>query len=217
MMAQQQQVHPNQPPMGFAPQQQQQPPQPSPYAPTAAPIQQQQQQPPQQGQYAPPRNAGTPPLQQSPRAMPPPGPPQATAAPSPPQAAATAKPAAPPAPEKKRFPKDDRSHIPQAQLPIYQILSNQLQQARQRSPPSQKRMLDDTERRLNTLFDELNNSEVSDGVAQLMLSLVQALEKRDYDTAQRIQVDLVTTRYEECGSWLVGVKLLIANAKQTAQ
>lgn len=32
--------------------------------------------------------------------------------------------------------KDDRSHIPQAQLPIYQILSNQLQQARQRSPVS---------------------------------------------------------------------------------
>ncbi|KAI7885775.1 hypothetical protein K492DRAFT_233927 [Lichtheimia hyalospora FSU 10163] len=214
MMMGQQQVPP-QPPMGFPAQQ---PPQPSPYAPTAAPIQQQQPQgpPPPQGQYAPPRNAGTPPLQQqqqSPRAMPPPGPPQATAAPSPPPA----KPAAPPAPEKKRFPKDDRSHIPQAQLPIYQILSNQLQQARQRSPPSQKRMLDDTERRLNTLFDELNNSEVSDGVAQLMLSLVQALEKRDYDTAQRIQVDLVTTRYEECGSWLVGVKLLIANAKQTAQ
>lgn len=36
-------------------------------------------------------------------------------------------------------------------------------------------MLDDTERRLNTLFDELNNSEVSDGVAQLMLSLVQGM------------------------------------------
>lgn len=111
MMAQQQQQQmPPQPPMGFPPQQQQQqPPQPSPYAPTAAPIQQQPPQgpPPQpQAQYAPPRNAGTPPLQQqqSPRAMPPPGPPQAAAAPSPPPAAAAPpKPAAPPAPEKKRF------------------------------------------------------------------------------------------------------------------
>lgn len=43
-----------------------------------------------------------------------------------------------------------------------------------------------------------------------------ALQKRDYDTAQRIHVDLVTTRYEECGSWLMGVKRLIDNAKATA-
>ena len=43
-----------------------------------------------------------------------------------------------------------------------------------------------------------------------------ALQSRDYDTAQRIQVDLVTTRYEECGSWLVGVKRLIDNAKTMA-
>ena len=34
-------------------------------------------------------------------------------------------------------------------------------------------MLDDTERRLNTLFEELNNSEISDGVVQPMLQLVQ--------------------------------------------
>ncbi|KAI9262294.1 hypothetical protein BDA99DRAFT_72356 [Phascolomyces articulosus] len=155
------------------PQQQQQPPQPSPYAPQPQAQQQgpyapQQQQPPQP-QQMPFRNTATPPLQQqqqpSPRAQP----------------AAPAKPAAPPAPEKKRHPKEDRSHIPTEQRPIHQILSAELAQARQRSPPAQKRMLDDTERRLNTLFEELNNSEISDGVVQPMLQLVQGKMKQERD------------------------------------
>ncbi|KAF7729239.1 protein transport protein S31 [Apophysomyces ossiformis] len=127
---------------------------------------------------------------------------------------ASPKPAKAAVPEKKRHPKDDRSHIPTQHRPIHQILLNEFQQARQRAPAGQKKMYDDTERRLGSLFDQLNNSEVSEGVITSMLSLVQALQNRDYDAAQRIQVDLVTTRYDECGSWLVGVKRVIENAKR---
>ncbi|KAG0170061.1 protein transport protein S31 [Apophysomyces sp. BC1034] len=126
-----------------------------------------------------------------------------------------AKVAAPAVPEKKRHPKDDRSHIPPEHRPIHQILMNEFQQTKQRAPAGQKKMYDDTERRLGSLFDQLNNNEVSEGVITSMQSLVQALQNRDYDSAQRIQVDLVTTRYDECGSWLVGVKRVIENAKQT--
>lgn len=49
--------------------------------------------------------------------------------------------------------------------------------------PAQKKILDDTERRFNTLFDQLNNGEVSEGVAQAMLSLVQGQWKIMYGFA----------------------------------
>ncbi|KAF7727576.1 protein transport protein S31 [Apophysomyces ossiformis] len=127
------------------------------------------------------------------------------------------KPAAPTAPEKKRHPPNDRSHISPEHRPIYEILSKELQHAKQRAPAGQqKKMLDDAERRIGVLFDQLNNGDISGDVAKLMLSITNALEHKDYDTAQRIQVDMVTTRYEECGSWLMGVKRVIDSAKQTA-
>ncbi|KAL1918417.1 uncharacterized protein VTP21DRAFT_3077 [Calcarisporiella thermophila] len=113
------------------------------------------------------------------------------------------------APEDKRYPAGDRSHIPDSHKPILTILTNELVRARQNAAPHQRRVLDDTEKRLNNLFDLLNNGELSQQVVQQMLLLVQTLEARDYNTAIRIHVDLLTTKYEECGYWMVGVKRLI--------
>lgn len=97
-------------------------------------------------------------------------------------------------------------------------------------------MLNDTEKRLDALFDQMNNNEVSDDVSQSMLKLAQgrsgrdcialclshiylflfpALQNRDYQGAHSVQVGLVTTKYGECGAWLVGVKRLIDHAQQT--
>lgn len=50
----------------------------------------------------------------------------------------------------------DRSHIPEAQKPIFGCLSRELARLKSTSPPGQKRMVEDTERRLNILFDALN-------------------------------------------------------------
>ncbi|KAL0084054.1 hypothetical protein F4703DRAFT_1858252 [Phycomyces blakesleeanus] len=116
--------------------------------------------------------------------------------------------------EKKRFPKDDKSHIIPEQRIIYTVLVKELREARRCSPINHKRTLDDTERRLKILFDQLNNQQVSETVVGCMLSLVKALEKGEYEEAERIQVELVATCYDACGSWLVGVKRLIGHAKQ---
>lgn len=70
-------------------------------------------------------------------------------------------------------------------------------------------MLDDAERRLNIFFDALNNEEVSAPVIEAMMSLIQALEARDYAAAHRIHVDLLTRKSDEVGQWMVGVKWLV--------
>lgn len=81
--------------------------------------------------------------------------------------------------------------------------------------PRNKKMLDDAERRLNILFDALNNEEVSAMVTENMLNLVRALEARDYATAQRIHVDLLTRKSDEVSQWMVGVKWLVDLARTT--
>ncbi|KAI8332278.1 hypothetical protein BC941DRAFT_437121 [Chlamydoabsidia padenii] len=75
-------------------------------------------------------------------------------------------------------------------------------------------MLNDTEKRLDTLFDNLNNNEVSEDIGQSLLKLTQAVQNHDYHGAQNIHVGLVTTKYDQCGAWLVGVKRLIDHAQQ---
>ncbi|CAG8591763.1 13128_t:CDS:10 [Ambispora gerdemannii] len=129
-------------------------------------------------------------------------------APQPVQPAKAPAPAKAPTPVNKH-PAGDRTHIPPAHKPIYEIFSSELLRAQQKSPPNQKKVLDDTAKRLNALFDELNNELVPQPVIGSLLNLVQALQVRDYATVTRIHVELMTTKFDECQKWIVGLKRLI--------
>lgn len=62
----------------------------------------------------------------------------------------------------------------------------------------------DTEKRLNILFDHLNNETLlRPDTVETMGELAQAMGARDYETAQAIQVDLHTNKMDECGQWMV--------------
>ncbi|KAF9914725.1 protein transport protein S31 [Lobosporangium transversale] len=127
-----------------------------------------------------------------------------------------AAPPTPPKPVKSRHPAGDRTHIPTGQKPIYTVLSNELALARQYAPiqPSAKRPLDDAEKKLNVLFDMLNNEEVSGPVVEQMLLLAQALQSKNYNSAYQIHLELHSTRTDEVSSWMTGVKrLIVDNAK----
>ncbi|KAI8575647.1 hypothetical protein K450DRAFT_260843 [Umbelopsis ramanniana AG] len=155
---------------------------------------------------APPMHPGQPP-QQQPGHMhaPPAGPPASAPAPSPV--------AAPAPPQPKRHPRGDQTHIPAAQKVIVTSLTAELQRARQNSGPAQKRMWDDAEKRLVVMSDMLNNQELSSGVTDRMIALAQALQQRNYEDAGRIQLELATTKSDECGTWWVGVKRIIEFVK----
>ena len=98
----------------------------------------------------------------------------------------------------------DRSHIPTSALPIYQILDHDMQRVKARAPASFTPQVNDTEKRLNILFDHLNNEELlqPDTVAS-MVSLAQALEAREYENAQAVHVDIMTHKNDQCGNWMV--------------
>lgn len=171
----------------YAPQQFQQPPPPNPYAAN----------PPPPAQHAPP---------------------QAPVQPSRPSTAQSQK--APPAVQKYRkswlsesgiyfnanssSASGDRSHIPADAQPIFEVLSSEMQRVKSRAPSSFKAQVDDAERRLNILFDHLNNEDLlKPNTVADMVELSRAIQTRDYETARAIHVDILTNRTDECGNWMV--------------
>ncbi|KAL8945233.1 MAG: hypothetical protein Q9211_000243 [Gyalolechia sp. 1 TL-2023] len=104
----------------------------------------------------------------------------------------------------RKHPPGDRSHIPTGSRVIFELLSTDMQRVKARAPANFQKQVNDTEKRLNILFDHLNNEDLlkEDTVAS-MAQLSQALQARDYEQAQRIHLDLLTNKTDQCGQWMV--------------
>lgn len=175
------------------------PPPPNPYG--AAPPQQG----PPKGPYAPASYGGTP--EQS---RPPVGPPPSSGPPPAARPQASQPPPPPPAasPPKPRHPPGDRSHIPANAQRLVDILTRDAQRVASRAPANFAPQVKDTQKRLDLLFDHLNNEELlqADTIEKLG-ELAEAIEAKNYDEATAIQVNIQTTKTEECGKWMVSVAL----------
>ena len=85
-----------------------------------------------------------------------------------------------------------------------------------RAPASFKPQVNDTEKRLEILYDHLNNQDLlsEQTVAQIQ-ELSESIQRRDWARAAEIQVDVQVNKSEECGNWMVGVKRLIGMGRGT--
>ena len=89
-------------------------------------------------------------------------------------------------------------------MPIYDILNDEMQRVKPMAPPSFRNHVNDAEKRLNILFDHLNNETLlKPNTIASMIELVQAVKAKDYDKASGIHVDLLTNQTEECANWMV--------------
>ena len=112
--------------------------------------------------------------------------------------------------------KGDRSHIPAAAQPILEILSAEMSRVKARAPASFKPQVTDTEKRLDILYDHLNNEDLlQPGTVNQIVELSQALAAKDYSKASEIQLDVHQNKVDECGNWMVGVKRLIGMSRAT--
>jgi len=116
-----------------------------------------------------------------------------------------------PEPPKSKYPQGDRSHIPPGSQAIYNTLSGELSRVKQITPPQQKRFLDDTERRLNILFDQLNCDTVAADTLTQLAELVKAIAARNSQVALDLHVDMLTraTRSDDFSVWMTGIKQLV--------
>ena len=98
----------------------------------------------------------------------------------------------------------DRSHIPANAQPIFDILNADMQRVKAKAPASFKVQVVDTEKRLNLLFDNLNNETLlKPNTVSDMVSLAEALRAHEFERAQAIHLDIITHRPEECTNWMV--------------
>ncbi|KAL7795240.1 COPII component protein [Trichoderma ceciliae] len=186
------------------------PPPANPYAP---PVQQQQVAPspyhPSPYAPAPGQIPATQPLPTGPPPMSRPGPPP-TAAPAPPPPKQTAPPPA------AKYPPGDRSHIPANAQPLVDILSQDMQRVASKAPATFAPQVKDTQKRLNILFDHLNNEDlIQPSTIEQLSQLAEAIQSKDYTTAQKLQMEINRDKTDECGNWMVGVKRLISMSKAT--
>ncbi|CCX13539.1 hypothetical protein FPQ18DRAFT_314218 [Pyronema domesticum] len=178
-------------------------------------------QPPPPGRYGPPPQAAQPPpaaYGAPPQASRPPPPSNYAPPPAqpgfPPQAVASPPQQPTPTPPPSKHPKGDRSHIPAQYMPIYELLSADMERVKSKAPAALARQVSDTEKRLGILFDHINNEELlTPSTLEDMLILARAVAARDFNTAQSIQVNLTTNKTTECAQWMTGVKRLIDMSK----
>ena len=103
-----------------------------------------------------------------------------------------------------KYPSGDRTHISASAKPILEILDADMQRVKAKAPSSFRAQVIDTEKRLNILFDHLNNEDLlKEDTISSMVGLAQALQARDYEQAQAVHVEIMTNKTDECGNWMV--------------
>jgi len=99
--------------------------------------------------------------------------------------------------------------MPPESQPIYDTLNAEMQRVKARAPPNYKPQVEDTERRLNVLFDQLNNGDIKnpDSLQQLR-QLAQGIRDRNFDLAQGMYAELeLLKQTDQRGPWLVSRNL----------
>ncbi|OUM67378.1 hypothetical protein PIROE2DRAFT_50683 [Piromyces sp. E2] len=111
-------------------------------------------------------------------------------------------------PAKPRYPEGDRSHIPEEYKCIEPSLTKVLQYATQCG--GNQRILDDAQKKFNSFYDQLNNDDIADKAAlNRLVELCKALDINDLMTAQNINMELMTTKFEAFGHVLQCIKRLL--------
>ncbi|BGP12140.1 hypothetical protein JCM10213_004705 [Rhodosporidiobolus nylandii] len=127
----------------------------------------------------------------------PPPPPQGQA-PPPPRASVPAM----------KYPPGDRSHIPPQYRPIFETLTGELNRLRQVTPPQQAKIVTDTEKRLNVLFDMLNNETISENTAKNVGEVCQAIAARNQNAALEAHLRMLTAAPTEAAPFQAALKFI---------
>lgn len=154
----------------------------------------------------PPHQPGPPqPLQPPPPGPPRSGPPPTGTNPPPPKSRLQKGPPPP------KYPPGDRSHIPEHLRPVYAIIGEHLHHLKQTTPPQQKRVVDDIEKRLNLLFDALNCDTLPQTITDPLTEITRAMRAHDREAAASLHMELLTkgSQTDDIGFWMSGLKQLL--------
>ena len=79
-----------------------------------------------------------------------------------------------------------------------------MQRVKSKAPSTFKAQVNDTEKRLNILFEHLNNDDLlKPDTVKSMLDLAQAVQAKDFEQAQATHIEIMTNKTDQCGNWMV--------------
>ncbi|KAF9174441.1 protein transport protein S31 [Mortierella sp. AD011] len=93
--------------------------------------------------------------------------------------------------------------------PMNTMLTAIIKECSANVPAPQKRMFEDTTKRLQVLQDQMNNGTVNERVVTPLGDMIQALSSRSFAQCLAIHAKLMQTEFESEGKWLLGFKRLI--------
>lgn len=107
-------------------------------------------------------------------------------------------------PSAPKYPPGDRSHIPAEAQEMVNIFSTDMQRIAGKAPANFAPQVKDTQKRLNILFDHVNNGDLlKPDTVERLSELARALQAKNYDAAAKMQVDIQREKLDECGNWMV--------------
>jgi protein transport protein SEC31 len=103
-----------------------------------------------------------------------------------------------------KYPPGDRSHIPADAQEMVNIFNNDMQRVAGKAPANFAAQVKDTQKRLNILFDHVNNGDLlKPDTVERLSELARALQAKNYDAAAKMQVEIQREKLDECGNWMV--------------
>ncbi|KAI3744025.1 hypothetical protein L1987_57097 [Smallanthus sonchifolius] len=128
------------------------------------------------------------------------------------QPSTTPPPAAPPAAPTVQT--ADVSNVPAPQRAVIGTLTRLFNETSEalggsNAVPAKRREIDDNSKKIGALFTKLNSGDISKNAAEKLVQLCQSLDRGDFATALKIQVDLTTSDWDECSFWLATLKRMI--------
>ncbi|OLY84088.1 Protein transport protein sec31 [Smittium mucronatum] len=112
-----------------------------------------------------------------------------------------------------KYPSGDRSHMPEYWMPIYTRLQSLLEKCQKFVPDGQKRSVEDCNKRLQQLFDMMNNDSISKAgngseVTSSFSNLISSIESRNYHSANH-EITGIMSSSSDLTSSMIGVKRMV--------
>ncbi|KAF9904147.1 hypothetical protein EC991_002982 [Linnemannia zychae] len=93
--------------------------------------------------------------------------------------------------------------------PMNETLTRIIKECSTRVPAPQKRMFEDTSKRLQSLQEQMQNGTVKERVVVPLGEMIEALSTRSFTQCHAIHAKLMQTEFDSEGKWLLGFKRLI--------
>ncbi|KAF9542549.1 hypothetical protein EC957_001842 [Mortierella hygrophila] len=93
--------------------------------------------------------------------------------------------------------------------PMNETLTRIIKECSANVPAPQKRMFEDTAKRLQSLQEQMQNGTVKERVVVPLGEMIEALSSRSFAQCHTIHAKLMQTEFDSEGKWLLGFKRLI--------